>query len=719
MIHWLIIRLRNMKITLALLFALTCSLATAQVQRTISVDFGIHPENWSWATDYSDASLQRTRSGGYLRGRVTNNSNFWSLAYRRIDGRFPWTASTTCIIDSSITNEGLALMVVSNNEHTFFKIAGGYRSQWVGSYNSSTQAWTNTTVGDSRGLGDKVCAAIRPNGVPNTITVSAKSGILTFAINDSVVETWATQTAFPHLTSTIDAVGIAFSGNVTGRFDSFTATYTERVMPIFPDAFKGVERTFMTQFEGTGSRYPVIAPNGAQIFFIKTIQGFSDDIFVADALTDSTWQNPRPIGPPINNTEPNNVISVSQDGNELLLWTLYKPDGSGNGGGFSTTRRSGSGWSVPTEVRQQHQVSKSSTREECLSADRSVMIASRQIEGATNGDKDLYVSFRLPDGSYGPFTNLGTAVNTAGEEMGPFLAADGRTLYFGSSDATYGSNDVFVSKRLDDTWLRWSARMNLGPSVNTPFWDGYFTIHPSGKYAYMNSDNGERSGIFRLKLPQDNATRSLLPDPIVVVKGRTLDARTKKPLGVPIRYEDLRTNTSIGKALSDSVTGKYSIVLTSGTNYGFFAEHAGYFPVSDNISLLSLASYQEVERDLYLEPIAVGSVIRLNNLFFETDKTDLRPESKSELDRLVVLLQNSPGMNVSIEGHTDDRGSASHNDALSRGRADVVRAYLVQNGVPESRLVAKGFGKTQPLVQGISDGARTKNRRVEFRITSL
>jgi outer membrane protein OmpA-like peptidoglycan-associated protein len=421
----------------------------------------------------------------------------------------------------------------------------------------------------------------------------------------------------------------------------------------------------------------------------------------------------------INNVDPNNVISVSQDGNELLIWGKYNTDGSPGGPGFSTTRRTSDAWSLPVMITNDHQANRASSREECLSADRSVMIAAREIDGESNGGKDLYVSFRRADGSYGELINLGEAVNTSGQEGAPYLAADGVTLYFNSTETTYGDADIFVTKRLDDTWRNWSPRINLGPTINTPFWDCYFTIHPSGEYAYMNTSYGANDGIFRLTLPQDAASRKLLPEPVVVVRGRVFNASTKQPLGVDIRYEDLGSGKEIGRAVSAPSDGRYSIVLKGGMNYGFFAEKDGFFPVSDNIELTSLKVFAEVERDLYLEPIVAGAVIRLNNLFFDTDKATIRPESGTELDRLAEMLLAKPTMSVAIEGHTDDRGATQHNAALSQARAEAVRTYLTSKGIDAARLTAKGYGKTKPLTKGTSDLDRQRNRRVEFRIVSL
>lgn len=710
--------MRTIFLSIILLLGLTSS-SFGQVKREIHETFDAQPPHWSWANEYSDANLQRKYAGGMLNFRVTSKSNYWSLAYRPIDARFDWSASLTATIDEAATVEGLGVMVVSKGRFYMFYIAGGSRAIWLGLWEEKTNTWTTISKNGPESVGYRTCECVRQNGRPNVLSVYGSKGRVRFAVNDTTVEDLPLTGDLSALAGSIDAVGIVVSGLMSGRVDRFDATYTERPLPIVPNAFIGARKTLVKELVGPGSRYPVMSPNGQQLYYILSDSATSDNIYVTDALTDSTWTKGRNIGTPLNNSAPNNITSVSQDGNELFLWGRYNKDGSSNGGGFSTSRRTADGWSVPEPIEAPPYVNRASSREECLSADRSVMLLTRDLEGSTLGEKDIYVSFRNADGSYGPLTNLGRNVNSPGNEGGPYLAADGKTLYFNSSYDTYGSDDVFVSKRLDDTWLNWSPRMNLGPTINSPTWDSYFCIHPSGKYAYVNSSDGFTDGIMRVDLPQDAASRSLLPEAIVIVKGRVLNAKTKEPLGVTIRYEDLATNMNIGSAVSEPSNGAYSVVLTGGHSYGFFAEKQGFFPVSDNIDLPTIKTYQVIERDLYLEPIAVGSVIRLNNLFFDTDRSELRQESGTELQRLIAMLGQYPGMKISIEGHTDDRGTDAHNNVLSQARADAVLAYLGSKGIPPSRLSAKGYGKTRPVVKGTKDADRQKNRRVDFRITEM
>jgi outer membrane protein OmpA-like peptidoglycan-associated protein len=305
-------------------------------------------------------------------------------------------------------------------------------------------------------------------------------------------------------------------------------------------------------------------------------------------------------------------------------------------------------------------------------------------------------------------------LNTAGGESTPFLAADDMTLYFSTDGRVgYGSKDMFVTRRLDSTWVHWSEPENLGPLLNSPAWDAYYSIPASGDYAYFVSYQNSmgRADIFRAPLPL-----SVRPKPVVLIKGRVLNAATKEPLGAEIIYESLTSGKELGIAHSDPREGAYSIVLPAGELYGFLGQAIGFIPVSENLDLKELSSYQEITRDLYLVPIEAGSVVRLNNLFFDTGKWDLRPQSTKELSRLLKLLNDNPTMSIQIAGHTDDVGSDAMNLDLSKKRAAAVQNYLVQNGILAARLSSKGLGETKPQVPNDSPEHRQVNRRVEFSI---
>jgi outer membrane protein OmpA-like peptidoglycan-associated protein len=146
------------------------------------------------------------------------------------------------------------------------------------------------------------------------------------------------------------------------------------------------------------------------------------------------------------------------------------------------------------------------------------------------------------------------------------------------------------------------------------------------------------------------------------------------------------------------------------------AEKEKFIATSNNLSTKNLQAYKEIQQDLYLTPIEVGQTIRLNNIFFDTDKFALRNESTAELNRLVRILNENPAMSIEVMGHTDAVGNDQNNMTLSQNRADAVKEYLLNKGVASNRLSSKGFGKTKPLASNDTEEGRQMNRRVEFSI---
>lgn len=429
---------------------------------------------------------------------------------------------------------------------------------------------------------------------------------------------------------------------------------------------------------------------------------------------DGKFSPAKSVPAPINNLQNNSVAGITPDGQTLLVLNVYNPDGS-MGTGVSLARKEGENWGLPKKVEIKNFYNKNRYGEYNLSASGKIMMMTIQRDDGF-GSKDIHVSFRQEDGSWSEPKNLGATLNTAESETSSFLAADERTLYYSTNGLPgYGRNDVFVTQRLDDTWEKWSEPLNLGPDLNTPQWDAYYTFTADGSYVYFVS--GGRNGssdIFRKKLPE-----GARPDPVVIIKGKVLDAKTKQPLAASISYQNLLTHKNLGYANSNSMDGQYSIVLQSGNNYEFLADASNYYPISDNIDLSKLHEFKEITRDLYLAPIEKGLAIRLNNLFFDFNKSDLKKESAGELTRLVELLKKNPSMKIEIAGHTDNVGTDAYNNPLSMKRAQAVLTYLTGKGIDAARLSAKGYGKTKPLQAGDTEEIRRLNRRVEFIITEM
>jgi len=217
--------------------------------------------------------------------------------------------------------------------------------------------------------------------------------------------------------------------------------------------------------------------------------------------------------------------------------------------------------------------------------------------------------------------------------------------------------------------------------------------------------------IYTFELPPN-----LRPHIVTYVKGKVNDAKTMQPLEAAVEIIDLQKNIPVYQDYSDPDQGGFLATLTSGKNYGLNISKSGYLFYSENFSLVGHQSKNPFNISVLLEPIEIGNKVILNNVFFDTNKFDLKPESIAELQKLVEFLTLNPSLQIEISGHTDDVGNDQLNQALSENRAKSVYEYLIANKIDASRLVYKGYGKTQPIAPNDSEEGRKKNRRTEFKI---
>jgi len=224
------------------------------------------------------------------------------------------------------------------------------------------------------------------------------------------------------------------------------------------------------------------------------------------------------------------------------------------------------------------------------------------------------------------------------------------------------------------------------------------------------------SEIFEFILPVE-----LRPAVVSTISGVILDVN-KKPIEANILWEDLVSGEQIGIARSNPVDGSYFIVLPSGRNYGYFVDHPSFFPASNSLDLRNAENMLDIQVNVdvvsYEEMINLEKSVKINNLFFETAKYDIKQESNSELNRVAEILKRSKlsNMKIEISGHTDNVGDADYNKNLSELRANAVANYLISKGVDASMIVVNGFGYTKPVVDNNSEANRALNRRVELKL---
>jgi len=475
---------------------------------------------------------------------------------------------------------------------------------------------------------------------------------------------------------------------------------------------------------------PLLSPDGKTMYFSRknhpeNVGGVEDkeDIWFSELGDDGKWTLARNMGPQFNNPGPNfvNAVSSTPDGQTVLvLGNKYLPNGK-MVAGVSLSNHMNGNWTAPSAVQIENDYNYNEKANYFLGNTRKTLLMSVERDDS-RGSRDLYVSFQKDDNSWTEPLNLGDVINTANEESAPFLAADDKTLYFSSDGFSgFGGADVYMSTRLDDTWTNWSEPQNMGPDINSSLDDLFFNVPASSEYAYYSrSITDSNADIFRVKLPIYKS-----PDPVILVKGKLLDAKTGKPIGAKIIYERLPDGKEIGIAYSNPETGEYQIHLPGGQKYGVRAEAEGHISTNQSLDLTAYTKDGDLLiPDITLAPIEVATIeadvsITLNNIFFDFDMAVLKPESFPELNRIVSLMNERPSMTVEIAGHTDATGPESYNLSLSERRAKAVSAYLAGKGIAVNRVETVFFGESKPIETNATREGRQKNRRVEFKIVKL
>jgi outer membrane protein OmpA-like peptidoglycan-associated protein/tetratricopeptide (TPR) repeat protein len=333
------------------------------------------------------------------------------------------------------------------------------------------------------------------------------------------------------------------------------------------------------------------------------------------------------------------------------------------------------------------------------------------------GGKDIYKATRLEDDKWGNIENLGPEINTQYEEDGVFIHPDGKTLYFSSKGHnTMGGYDIFRSTFEDG---KWSTPENVGYPVNSPDDDIFFVLTADGKHAYLSSVKEGGYGMQDIYVITPYENKKQKPFDVVLFKGIVIDKETKQRIDAKVEIVDNSTNTVM---FSNNVDAERGFLVTlptgkKGKNYGIAVESKGYLFYSENFDLVKKDGFKEYDKVIEMEKVKVGSILTLRNIFFDFDRSDLKQESKTELDRALKVLAEYPNIKIQIEGHTDNIGSEDYNLDLSQRRAKAVETYLLANGLDPKRIVkVLGFGESKPVETNDTDEGRAHNRRVEFRI---
>jgi outer membrane protein OmpA-like peptidoglycan-associated protein len=375
----------------------------------------------------------------------------------------------------------------------------------------------------------------------------------------------------------------------------------------------------------------------------------SCDIFVAELKADSTWDNVRNLGPNINSKGWDSQPSLSHSGDTLF---------------FASDRLGGFGFS------------------------------------------DIYYSVKANDGTWEKAMNLGPIINTRGFEVSPFFHHKFNVLYFSSNGQplSFGDFDIYKSyKRMP----AWDEPKNIGPLVNGPGSEYYFTIDSESNYLYYA--RSAENDINNLDLHSFPVPMEAQPNAIAKLKGSLINSETKKPFKGIVSVIDLDKGVEVApKFLRED--GSFDFNLINKRNYLLIIQGDDFFRIEE---LFFMDGDTEMDREA--EPIE--SKIAFKSLEFENGKADILPAMHSDLDKLANFLIDHPRFRLNISGHTDSQGKEDSNLRLSQARADAIKAYLIYRfKISAARIEAHGYGSSKPIVSEKSDDDRKLNRRVEFDI---
>ncbi|MBQ6305211.1 MAG: PD40 domain-containing protein [Bacteroidales bacterium] len=370
--------------------------------------------------------------------------------------------------------------------------------------------------------------------------------------------------------------------------------------------------------------------DGTQLLFTRKMpldNNYQKEFLFVSHLENEQWTEPQPLA--FSNfpqeVDPGAAF-ISADGKKLYLTGCgWSRDSSCD---IYVSELKDNRWAMPRRLSEGINT-RSWESQPCVSSDgKELYFVSRR-----SGQADIYCSKRNTDGTWSEPQNIGGPINTKGTEMAPFLHPDGHTLYF-SSDTHIGMGgfDLFMSRRDDNG--HWQEPVNLGFPINTSGDEINFFVAADGKTAFISSQrDGGKGGydIYTFELP-----------------------------------EEIR---------SDS---------------------ANYLATVDVVELVP------------------GDAVILQNIQFEFNSAALTADSESGIQALTAFLKRNPELKVELAGHTDNVGSDSYNLKLSSERAEIVKQALVDNGIDATRLTAKGYGATQPLVSNDSEEHRAMNRRTEM-----
>ena len=453
------------------------------------------------------------------------------------------------------------------------------------------------------------------------------------------------------------------------------------------------------------------------------------DIFFSKKNERGEWERPEAVEGDLNTELDEGIVSFSPDGQTMYLTKARRELNSPTSVEIFTSTRSDAKWSAPVKFEITADTL-STFGHPAVSADGDYLYFASDMPGGYGG-KDIWrISLKERQGS---LVNLGPDINTAGNDDFPYVRSDG-TLYFASDGHPgMGGLDLFKATVVGDPAEMHYTVQNMGYPINSAG-DDFGITFGKGEYGYFSSNRGDARGYDHIY--------SFEFDPVkITIEGLVMDKDEEAVKNAVIRIVGDDGSNQKAVARDD---GSFSFSLQRGVNYVMLAGAKGYLNQKQEFASDSTMEDASYWVEFRLPSINKPTVVE--NIFYDYDKADLRPESKTALDELITVLRDNPNVTIEMASHTDRWGSDAYNINLSDRRAQSVVDYLVAHGISRNRLQPHGYGKSKPktvtkriarlypqfnegdtlteeFINGLSDedkqAADQINRRTEFSVLSV
>ncbi|MBL7851884.1 MAG: OmpA family protein [Cyclobacteriaceae bacterium] len=433
-----------------------------------------------------------------------------------------------------------------------------------------------------------------------------------------------------------------------------------------------------------------------------------------------------------------NGATISQDRKHLVLY--FSEIAGAVKSDLYVSHEEGGSWSRPVKLKFSNNTDEFAP---FIGPDnKTLYFASDRLGAGRQGGADIYKTTRLDDSwnNWSDVVNLGKPVNTAAADDYFSMDSNGNVYTARSNSRIDGGNlDIFVLVPKDIKVMVagtvYDEKTNqpiassvtvtvkdLKPvSLKTPATGKYETRIPeTNEYSVSASASGYQPKEIAITVPALGGDTTLVADvyltPIakkLMIAGSVFNKKTNDLLSAKVDFTLRPDRKSTYSVAAEG--GKFSLEVGKLGWYVLTASAEGYLPATDSLNFDS-EDASPVSKDLYLAPIEVGLTVRLKNIYFDFNKTTLKPESFVELNKVVDFLQSNPTVEIEIAGHTDSKGTDEYNNTLSQGRSQAVVDYLVSQGIDAVRLTARGYGESKPIDTNDTPEGQANNRRVEFTV---